>query len=180
MSVGERLKSLRKKLGLTQKEFASRIEGKVDYTYIGKVEREQQYPSLKMLRRIGESFSVPLSYFFEEDSVVKLLDLLPQDVRNLVKDRKKQKLLRTSEWLDEKDFSLLLRIADVLVQTRKEPLPQISEGREKYSIDEKEKLILKIHEVLSSPGATLSLEEAWVKKVLHIALSALKRKPPEK
>ena len=34
IGIGKRLKSLRKRLGLTQKEFAQRVAGKVDYTYI--------------------------------------------------------------------------------------------------------------------------------------------------
>jgi len=39
MKVGERIRKLRKKLGLTQKEFAERVPGKVDYTYIGRKKR---------------------------------------------------------------------------------------------------------------------------------------------
>jgi len=31
-------------LDLTQKEFAERVPGKVDYTYIGRMERGEQYP----------------------------------------------------------------------------------------------------------------------------------------
>lgn len=173
MSVGERLKSLRKKLGLTQEEFANRIEGKVDYTYIGKVERGQQYPSLKMLERIGKSFSVPLGYFFEEESVARLLNLLPQDIRNLLEDREKQKLLRISEWLDEQDLFLLVRIADVLVQTRRESLVRAAEKKEKYKVDAREELVLKLRQVLSSPGITISLEEPWIREVFRIALFAL-------
>jgi len=70
MKLGQRVKKLRKKLGLTQKQFAQRIPGKVDHTYIGKIERGQ-YPSLKLLERIAKAFSVPLSYFFEDDSFPK-------------------------------------------------------------------------------------------------------------
>lgn len=64
MNLGQRVKKLRKTLGMTQKEFASRVPGKMDYTYVGKIERGQQYPSLKLLERIGKAFSLPLSYFF--------------------------------------------------------------------------------------------------------------------
>lgn len=70
MSIGERVKTLRKRLNLTQKEFAAKIpargEGIYDWTYIGKIERDDQYPSIKYLKKIGDAFSVPLSYFFEE------------------------------------------------------------------------------------------------------------------
>jgi len=34
-------------LDLTQKEFAERVPGKVDYTYIGRMERGEQYPHPK-------------------------------------------------------------------------------------------------------------------------------------
>jgi len=64
MNLGERVKKLRKSLGLTQTEFAKRVPGKIDYTYIGKIERGTQYPSLKLLEKIGATFSKPMSYFF--------------------------------------------------------------------------------------------------------------------
>ncbi len=58
MNLGERIRKLRKRLGLTQKEFAGRVVGKVDYTYIGRMERGEQYPSIKMLEKIGKAFGV--------------------------------------------------------------------------------------------------------------------------
>jgi len=67
MILGERVKKLRNSLGLTQKEFASRVPGKIDYSYIGMIERGRQYPSLKLLERIGASFSKPMSYFFKDE-----------------------------------------------------------------------------------------------------------------
>ena len=66
MNLGERVKTLRSRLGLTQNQFAARVDGKLDYTYIGKIERGHQYPSLKMLEKIGKAYSVPISYFFED------------------------------------------------------------------------------------------------------------------
>ena len=84
LKLGQRVKKLRKTLGLTQKQFASRVPGKVDYTYIGKIERGRQYPSLKLLERIGGTFSVPISYFFQDGreskqgmiSYIEVLDFL--------------------------------------------------------------------------------------------------------
>ena len=66
MRLGQQVKKLRKSLKLTQKEFAERIPGRVDNTYIGKIERGYQYPSIKLLKRIGKAYSVPVSYFFED------------------------------------------------------------------------------------------------------------------
>lgn len=67
MSIGERVKTLRKRLGLTQKEFTAKIPGKGDHTYIGKIERDDQYPSIKFLKMIGDTFNKPLGYFFQEE-----------------------------------------------------------------------------------------------------------------
>ena len=67
MSLGQQVKKLRKGLKLTQKEFAERIPGRVDNTYIGKIERGYQYPSIKLLKKIGRAYSVPLSYFFVDE-----------------------------------------------------------------------------------------------------------------
>lgn len=64
--LGDRLKEVRQRLGLTQREFAERIPGKYDYSYIGKIERNQQYPSLKLLEKISKTYSIPLGYFFDD------------------------------------------------------------------------------------------------------------------
>jgi len=123
MKLGERVKKVRKTLGLTQKEFAERVEGKIDYTYIGKIERDQQYPSLKMLERIGKAFSTPLSYFFEDNSFRKSLDLLPSELKDLLKDKKRQDCLRMSRDLKPRDLDLLMQIMNLLIQ--KKPLEDL-------------------------------------------------------
>ncbi|GAH98185.1 unnamed protein product, partial [marine sediment metagenome] len=46
IKLGERLREFRQGLNLTQAQFAEPIPGKCDYSYIGKIERNQQYPSL--------------------------------------------------------------------------------------------------------------------------------------
>ncbi len=120
MNLGERIRKLRKRLGLTQKKFAGRVVGKVDYTYIGRMERGDQYPSIKMLEKIGKAFSVPLSYFFQDDSFQNSLDLLPGEIKDLLKDRKRQDLLRRSKELNAGDVDLVIQIINILAQ--KKPL----------------------------------------------------------
>ncbi len=178
MSIGERLKALRKNLGLTQKEFARKVQGKVDYTYIGKVEREEQYPSLKMLERIGKSFNVPLSYFFQDESISKSLNLLPYEIKKLLKDRKRQGLLRISQELNERDLFLITQIINILSQSKPSGALQVSERKGKYeTISEKKRRILigKIEKVLATSPHSLSLKESWLREVLGIALNALKQ-----
>ena len=139
MTLGERVKKVRKRLGLTQKEFAERVEGKIDYTYIGKIERDQQYPSLKMLERIGKAFSVPLGYFFEDHSFLKSLDLLPFEIKDLLKDKKRQDCLRMSRDLKPQDLDLVMQIMNLLIQ--KKPLEdlQVAEAELDYPTTEEKK-----------------------------------------
>jgi len=55
LTVGKNLKKLRRRLGLTQKEFGEKVPGKVDCTYIGKIERGDQWPSLKLLDKLARA-----------------------------------------------------------------------------------------------------------------------------
>ncbi|RLE08657.1 hypothetical protein DRZ78_00675 [Candidatus Aerophobetes bacterium] len=177
MSVGKRLRALRKKLGLTQKQFAERVEGKIDYTYIGKIEREEQYPSLKTLEKIGKAFSVPLSYFFEDKALLKSLDLLPQEIKELLKDRKRQSLLRKSQKLAERDLSLVMQIMDILSQTTPSEGFLVAEEKGQYeTVDEQKRkyLIARIKKVLTS-SITLSSKEPWLRECLEIALRVLEK-----
>jgi|GEM_PF-3416885 len=71
MSIGARLKKLRKKLNLTQKEFAAKIPGRgkgtYNYSYIAKIETGHTDPSVKYLKKIGETFNMPPRYFFQDE-----------------------------------------------------------------------------------------------------------------
>ena len=127
MNLGERIRKLRKRLGLTKKKFAGRVVGKVDYTYIGRMERGEQYPSIKMLEKIGKAFGVPLSYFFQDDSILNSLNLLPGEIKDLLKDRKRQDLLRRSKELNAGDVDLVIQIINILAQ--KKPLGGFAASR---------------------------------------------------
>jgi len=114
--VGERLLRLRKNLGLTQKQFGEKVPGKVTCTHIGTIERGDQYPSLKMLEKIGKAFSVPLGYFFDDKMPPELLNLLPSDIQSLIQDKERQELLKLSLRLTRRDFSVLMQIVSILAQ----------------------------------------------------------------
>ncbi|MQY59186.1 MAG: helix-turn-helix domain-containing protein [Clostridia bacterium] len=118
--VGKRLKIIRKRLGLTQKEFASRVPGRIEQTYVGKLEQGRQYPSLQLLERIGRTFNVSLGYFFEDHSFLKLFDLLPEEVRGLLDDKRLQRLLVLAGGLNGKDLEKVCRIVEILTEKEKE------------------------------------------------------------
>jgi len=180
MSLGERIRELRKKLDLTQKEFAGRVVGKVDYTYIGRMERGEQYPSLKMLEKIGKAFFVPLSYFFEDDSILNSLNLLPGEVKALLKDKRRQNLLKMSKGLNPQDLGLVIQIINILAERMPLKDFQLAEPGLKYlSINEEKRkdLIGNIETTLGSSPRSLSTQEDCLRETLQIALQVLKGSP---
>lgn len=62
--IGLTLRRLRLEQGATQKELAQQVAGGMDATYIGKIERGEQLPSLKVLLRLGKALHVSVSEFF--------------------------------------------------------------------------------------------------------------------
>lgn len=116
--IGNRLKKIRKERGLTQKELALKVSGKVDYTYIGKIERNRQFPSIGVLKRISDALSVPLSYFFLEEGTAALLKLLPEDLKEITKSEKKRVFLNRLKDISEEDIPLYIEIIDILNKHR--------------------------------------------------------------
>lgn len=96
---------------LTQKELANKIVGKVDYTYIGKIERGEQLPSLKVLGKLSGALAVPLAYFFQEEA---LSHLLPEELYRLKAEAERTALLREVAKISRGDIPLLLEIIRVL------------------------------------------------------------------
>ncbi len=134
--IGKRLRDLRQKKGLTQKGMA-KMAG-VDYTYIGKIERGEQLPSLNVLIRFAECLSLPLDRFFMGEATRRLVSLAPQDVYKSMQRENLWELLRLLEGVTEEDISLLIEIVRVLRRhrevsvKRKEGLPMVAESQEGY------------------------------------------------
>lgn len=61
--VGQRIKALRKKKGLSQEELASRA--KIHRTYMGKIERGESNPPLFTLYKIAKAIPVHISELFK-------------------------------------------------------------------------------------------------------------------
>ncbi len=119
LGIGNKLKLLRIEKGLSQKELAAMVAGGVDYTYIGKIERETQLPSLKILIRISQALDVSFKYFFcdgEEHSE----SLIQSDkVTSLALAKDKLILQRELKQLDNNDLPLLIEIVRALNKHRK-------------------------------------------------------------
>jgi transcriptional regulator with XRE-family HTH domain len=117
--IGRRLKKLRTEKGLTQKGLAATVRGGLDYTYIGKIERGEQLPSLKILLKISEALSVPVSSFFPDETVSAVSDVSVPEMDYRAGDERRGKLLATLKLLHEDDIPLLVEIAKVLARHRR-------------------------------------------------------------
>ncbi|MEW6616152.1 MAG: helix-turn-helix transcriptional regulator [Thermodesulfobacteriota bacterium] len=143
--IGKRLKKIRKERGLTQRELALKVSGEVDYTYIGKIERNRQFPSIGVLKRISDALSVPLSYFFLEEGTAALLKLLPEDLKEIAKSEKKQVFLKALKEVNEEDIPFFVEIINVLNKhrrlRRKDELSYKEEGQPFVSAKEKQEYL---------------------------------------
>ena len=115
--IGQKLRALRQRKGLTQKALAVKIQGTVDYSYIGKIERGEQLPSLKMLTRLSDALAVPLSYFFQgadENATAQT-----KARRDTLEPQRERLLLQLVRTVHEDDIPLLSEIARILSKQRK-------------------------------------------------------------
>ncbi len=111
--IGRRLKRLRLEKGLTQKELAAEVS--LDYTYIGKIERGEQLPSLKILLKISEVLAVHVNHFFQDEA---LPFVSVAELKRLVNTDKGEELLKALKLLHEDDIPLLIEIIRVLGRHR--------------------------------------------------------------
>jgi transcriptional regulator with XRE-family HTH domain len=118
LEIGRRLKKFRMEKGLTQKELASKVKGGVDYTYIGKIERGQQLPSLKVLQGISETFSVPIASFFVDESDTVVYVNCSADLGDITRQEKGRELVRALKLIHVADMPLLVEIINILARYR--------------------------------------------------------------
>ncbi len=136
--IGRVLKKLRNDRRLTQKDLAAKVDGGLDYTYIGKIERGEQLPSLKILMGLSAALGVAVSHFFQEEVSVahSPLRMADSDVKSL----ELQKELRQ---IHPDDIPLVVDIVRALNRHRKaerkrtyqpaaEPLPLAAEDGPSY------------------------------------------------
>lgn len=116
--IGNRLKKMRMERGLTQKELAATVQGGLDYTYIGKIERGEQLPSLKMLIKISEALSVPIGYFFRDETSLPVDTGCCPELGDLSGNVQGRELLKVLGNLHQDDVPLVSEIIKVLNRHR--------------------------------------------------------------
>jgi len=101
------LRSFRLRQGLTQRELAQRVAGGVDLSYIGRIERGEQLPSLKVLQKLGDALGVPVAEFFG-----------PRPADELAGGRPRQQLWQAIRRIPAQDLPILLAVARLLARRR--------------------------------------------------------------
>lgn len=62
VKIGTGIKSVRKKLGYSQKDFAKKVD--MNNSYLSLIERNKRLPSLEMIAKISKILNVPLAVLF--------------------------------------------------------------------------------------------------------------------
>ena len=84
---GARLRELRKELGMSQRDVASRA--RIDFTYLSKIESgTMNPPSEKVIRRLAEILNS------DEDELITLAGKVPSDLSNILQDKEIVQMLR--------------------------------------------------------------------------------------
>jgi transcriptional regulator with XRE-family HTH domain len=123
-AIGQKLRQLRQEKGLTQKELALKTRGKLDYSYIGKIERGEQMPSLKVLKRLGDALATPIHRFFQGIDDERATQ--PEGYRRrgeALSPQRQRLLFYLARTVHDDDIPLLLEIVRVLNRHRKEGVP---------------------------------------------------------
>jgi transcriptional regulator with XRE-family HTH domain len=95
------------------------VSGGLDYTYIGKIEREEQLPSLKMLMKLSEALAIPLASFFREENEQHASLIRPGKVVNLADSREMATLNKELTQINRSDIPLLIEIVHALNKHRR-------------------------------------------------------------
>lgn len=186
--IGKRLRELRQQKGLTQKALAGKIKGKIDQSYIGKIERGEQLPSIKILMRISETLSIPIGYFFQEEAGLTGIAIKQENLIQIEELRQRRLITKALQKVHRDDVPLLIEIINILYKHRgKRVKPKLKarvlgvrERPGEYGVEEpsREDLLFAEHfiqKILAGEKGAFSLEEKDLRKALQIALAQLSK-----
>lgn len=91
--LGENIRRLRKKKGLTQEQLGESAQ--IHYSYVGQVERGEKMPSLKTLQKLAAALNTKLQYILEGPVTYNINNELPPEITaflELVKGRSPEEI----------------------------------------------------------------------------------------
>lgn len=97
-TVGERIRRLREKAGLTQEELAEIAD--LHYSYVGHIERGTKNPSLKSLTKIADALGVPVAQLMADsrrEIQIDATDVLRRELLALTQGKSPDELRKLIE-----------------------------------------------------------------------------------
>lgn len=128
-SLGAKLKRLREKNGLTQKELAQQVG--ISHSLIGQIETDRIQPSLSTLSSLAEALGVSTCYFLMEDDEEDLyLDYrLEADIREALRRPLLQQVVRDLAGWSDREIKGLLDFVSIMNEARR---PLNDDDEEEY------------------------------------------------
>lgn len=118
MDLNKKIKEIRKRLHLTQEQFAEGLE--MDTSYIGQIESEVKQPGRKTIAKICSTYNIDPREFFETEKkpVIKKEDSRIASLKKLPV-KKKDLILNCDELMNDMDEE---EIREILKHIEKEKL----------------------------------------------------------
>lgn len=178
VEVGKRLRQLRLQRGMTQRELAERVEGGMDLSYIGKIERGEQNPSLKMLQKLGKVLEVPVDTFF-----ASRLEGSEGTGQDALAGHRAREIWEALQRVPDRDLPFLAEVIS-LAARRYSPsplprggqlrsVPRVAESAGQYAAASLPDLRRRIRSVLKGKGALSRDQAGEVRKLLREILHLL-------
>ena len=105
MVLGEKIKTLRKRQGLSQEELSERVE--INATHLSRLETGKYQPSIDVLKRLADALEVSTDYLLSPD------DEEPAEVH--IANRPLAERIRLIDSLDEADQQALVQVIDSML-----------------------------------------------------------------
>ena len=112
-ALTDKIKELRKSKGLTQREFAELLD--ININTIAQAESYRQNYTLRLLRKISQTFQIPMRWFFDEPG--DLDDTGIYKILDRIETPKKMKIKEVVEKLDVAgvdDIELVIQLLEKL------------------------------------------------------------------
>lgn len=105
MELGEKIKTLRKRQGLSQEELSERVE--INATHLSRLETGKYQPSIDVLKRLADALEVSADYLLSPE------DEEPAEVH--IANRPLAERIRLIDSLDEADQQALVQVIDSML-----------------------------------------------------------------
>ena len=110
MNIGLNIQTIRKNLGLLQKEVA--LELKLDKSSYSKVEKGMREVKVSELKTLSNLFNMSIDDIINYDE-----DITPKEV--ILEDKSENEQIKLINQLDEEDKSTILKIIDTMLTKKK-------------------------------------------------------------